>query len=112
MIWYVAGPGTSPLRRSPAPAGEHGDGRQGDLAIVNRVPRDQAVVLGLDARDGGGVLPPDHDAIRAHARQVDLGPPAFGIYLVLPAQLPRGRLLEAGPDEQCLERGRGAIFAE
>jgi hypothetical protein len=41
----------------PLAAREHGDGRQGNLACVNRIPRDQAVELVLDARDGGGVLP-------------------------------------------------------
>jgi len=49
-------------------------------------PRDQAVELVVDARDGGGVLPSDHDAVAAHARQVDLLPPLPGIHPVLPAQ--------------------------
>ena len=42
----------------PLAAGEHGDGRQGDLACVNRIRRDQAVELLLDARDGGDVRRP------------------------------------------------------
>src|SRR5580700_1785452 len=63
------------IRRGPLTAPEHGDGRQGDLACVNRVPRDQAVEFVLDARGGGVRLPSDHDGVGAHARQVDLLPP-------------------------------------
>ena len=90
--------------RSSGAAGEHGHGRQGDLPSVDRVRRDQAVELVLDARERGGVLPSDHDAVGAHARQVDV-PPLPRIHPVLPAEVSRRRLGKA----RGLEQGREGV---
>jgi hypothetical protein len=80
--------------------------------LVDRIPRDQAVELRLDAPDRGGVLPSDHDGVGAHARQVDLIPPLLRIHPVLPVQPPRRRLDETGPLEQGGERARRTEDAE